>query len=121
MWMPRTVVDWLNVSLESLNKLREENAVLRAENTVLRSDLISTKVNLDWLRVQYNQCQLERAELMSKVNGIRTPVPELGVARQRKSDLRQPSIEDFANYFEDVGDEVAAKVGLPRYDLPTSN
>jgi hypothetical protein len=113
--MPKSVVAWLNISLDSVTKLREENAALKAANSQMETELVSTKVNLDWLRVQYNQVQLERAELMHKVNGIRVPVPELTRATRTP---RGPSLEEFS--FEDIGDEVASKLGLPRYDLPSN-
>jgi hypothetical protein len=114
MWMPQRVVDWLNISLDSVKSLREENAVLKAKLDIFQSELTSSKINLDWLRIQYNQVQMERAELMNKVYGIKTPVPEL-----KKDRVRPPSIEEFN--FDDIGDEVAAKLGLPHYGIPTAN
>ena len=113
MWMPKSVVSWLNISLDSVNALRTENAALAAENKLLQTELTSTKVNLDWLRIQFNQLQMERAELLHKAHGIRVPVPEL----RRERSAAPPSLEEFS--FEDIGDEVAAKIGLPRYDLPS--
>jgi hypothetical protein len=114
MWMPQRVVDWLNISLDSVKSLREENAVIKAKLEILQGELTSSKINLDWLRIQYNQIQNERAELMSKVYGIKTPVPEL-----KRDRTRPPSIEEFN--FDDIGDEVASRLGLPHYGLPTSN
>ncbi len=113
MWLSKTALDWFKISQDSLTQIREENAVLRAENKRLGEELTNVKVNLDWLRVQYNQCQLERAELMSKVNGIRVPVPELAPKNRAP---KSPLLEEFN--FDDIGDEAASKLGLPRYDLP---
>ena len=114
MWVPSSVLDWFKISQDTLKTLREENASLKAENRVLDRELTSAKVNLDWLRVQFNQAQVERAELMSKVHGIKVPAPELGTRRVPN----RPSLEEFS--FDDIGDEVAAKIGLPRYDLPSN-
>lgn len=116
MWISNSALDLFKVSQETVNQLRQENAVLKAENSLLQHELTSAKVHLDWLRVQFNQLQLERAELMDKVNGIRVPVPELA---PRNKAPKRPTLEEFN--FEDIGDEVAAKLGLPRYDLPPGN
>jgi len=109
MWVPKSVVSWFNISLDTVNTLREENAALKAENDSIGKELQSTKINLDWLRVQFNQLQLERTALLEKAYNIKVPTPEL-VAR-----AKVPStFEDFS--YEDMGDKMASLVGLPTYD-----
>lgn len=109
MWVPKSVIEWFNISQGTVNALREENAALRAENLSVSKELTSTKINLDWLRVQFNQLQLERTALLEKAYNIKVPTPEL-VARSKAP----ASLEDFS--YEDMGDEMAKRLGLPTYD-----
>lgn len=118
MWFSKAQLDLLDVSKETVAALRAENIALRARAEVAEKELASVKLNADWLRIQYNQVQAERAELMAKAYGVRTPVPELRPASPRAHG-RGPSLEEFS--FEDVGDEVAAKLGLPQYGLPSNS
>ena len=110
MWIPKSVIEWFNISQNTVSALREENAALRAEYTALSKELTSTKVNLDWLRMQFNQLQLERTALVDKLYGIKVPTPEL-VTRLPKL---PSTIEDFG--YDDMGDEMAKRLGLPTYD-----
>lgn len=123
MWISfRNVAELFTVSKESVDALRQENAALKAENAAIKSELLSAKVNLDWLRVQYNQAQTERTALMNRNFGIQAPVPQLHpatgsylpTAGTQDSILdRMPTLSDLG--FNDVGDEVAEKLGLPVY------
>ena len=124
MWISfKNVAELFQVSKESVSALREENAALKSENAALKSELLSTKVNLDWLRVQYNQVQAERTALMNRNFGINVPTPQL-VAPQtgsyfptgtpsRTADLSRV-FEELS--FDDMGDEKAAELGLPVYN-----
>jgi hypothetical protein len=114
MWMPRAVVTWLNISLDTVNDLKAENAALKAENSRLESELLSTKVNLDWLRVQYNQVQLERVAMLEKTYNIRVPAPALQASKP-KPPSGTPSIEEMS-LFDDMGDAAAKLMGLPSFD-----
>lgn len=109
MWIPKSVIEWFNISQDTVTALREENAALRAEYTALSKELTSTKINLDWLRMQFNQLQLERTALLEKAYNIKVPTPELAT-RPKLPDR----IEDFS--YEDMGDDMAKKFGLPTYD-----
>lgn len=109
MWIPKSVIEWFNISQESLAALKTENEVLKAENKSLSSELLSTKVNLDWLRMQFNQLQLERTALVDKLYGLKVPTPELVTRPKLPS-----TIEDFG--YDDMGDEMAKRLGLPTYD-----
>lgn len=119
MWFSKSQLDLLDISRETVSTLRAENIELRARAEAAEKELASAKLNADWLRIQYNQVQAERAELMAKSYGIRTPVPELTPYTKAKSPLKSPSLEEFS--FDDIGDEVAAKIGLPTYGLPSNS
>lgn len=113
MWVPREVSEWFKISKDSVDALRTELATLKAERDVLKDQLRGSQINSDWLRMQVNSLQMERAGLMEKAYNIRVPVPELA---RTASALQSPiSIEDFS--FSDIGDEAARKLGLPLYGI----
>ena len=125
MWISfQHVSDLFSVAKDSVAALKEENAALKAENAAIKSDLLSAKVNLDWLRVQYNQVQAERTALVNKQLNIAVPTPQLvapqvgaylpSVAAQNELLRQMPHLQDLS--FEDMGDELASKFGLPTYD-----
>ena len=112
MWVPKEVADWFQISKDSVDALRTELATLKAERDVLKDQLRGAQINSDWLRMQVNSLQMERAALMEKAYNIRVPIPELA----RTTSLQSPiSIEDFS--FSDIGDEAARRLGLPLYGI----
>ena len=113
MWVPKEVADWFQISKDSVDALRTELATLKAERDVLKDQLRGAQINSDWLRMQVNSLQMERAALMEKTYNIRVPIPELA---RTSSVLQSPiSIEDFS--FSDIGDEAARRLGLPLYGI----
>ena len=112
MWVPREVSEWFKISKDSVDALRTELATLKVERDVLKDQLRGAQINSDWLRMQVNSLQMERAGLMEKAYNIRVPVPELARTETLKSPI---SIEDFS--FSDIGDEAARKLGLPLYNI----
>jgi len=109
MWMSKTVVEWLNVSLDTVTSLKESNAALTAERDALKNELASIKITSDWFRVQINSLQMERVGLIEKAYHIKLPVPELV-----KSPTKDIQRDDFS--FDDLGDEVARQLGMTTYD-----
>ena len=110
MWVSNAFKDWFIVSNDTINGLRTELAALKAELTATKTALITSNVMSDFLRMQVNTLQLERAALMEKAYNIHIPAPE--IARRTSS---MPSIPDFS--FEDIGDAEAKKHGLPLHDI----
>lgn len=108
MWVPSQVVDWFKISKESVDALREDSAALRAENIALRTELQTTKANFSWLTLRVNALEMERAVLLEKVTGVKVAVPEIA---------RPLPIDQLVNQlsFEDMGDDMAKKLGLPVY------
>lgn len=110
MWVPSKVVEWLNVSLNTVDTLKQELSAVKAERDAIKQELNVLKINFDWLRIQVNQLQHERSALLEKAYGIKTPVPE--VAKTPKLALGVDQ-ENFS--FEDMGDEMAKKLGFPLF------
>lgn len=104
MWIPGRLFDLLNSNRDEVTKLRSELDSVKSELT--RSQILS-----DWLRLQVNTLQLERQQLLQKAHGITVPAPLIEKAPVKSEEL---SIKDFS--FDDVGDELAKKLGLPTYN-----
>lgn len=112
MWVPKEVADWFKISKDSVDALREELAACKAERDSLKLNLSIAQNNLEWIRKQINGLQYERTQLLEKAYGIVVPVPE--IARVNKA----PAVKDEFS-FDDIGDDLAKKLGLPVYDDPT--
>lgn len=108
MWVPKEVADWFKISKDSVDALREELAACRAERDSLKMQLSITQNNLEWIRKQINNLQYERVQLLEKAYGITVPVPEIARVNRTATDVNEFS-------FDDIGDEVAKRMGLPVY------
>lgn len=91
--------------------MREEAAVAKAETVLLKQQLTKADIQLDFLRMKVNQLEAHNAALMEKAYHIQVPVPEIA----RKSNQSPDSIN--FDFFNDVGEEEARKLGLPLYDV----
>ena len=111
MWIPQAVFQLFRISEDTVTSLREENAALRAEQRLLSDQITNLKITADWLRIQHNQLSFERTALLNKVYGINTPAPELA-----KQPIVDPSWDPKQFSFDDVGEELAKKLGLPSYE-----
>ena len=112
MWVPKEVADWFRISKDSVDDLREDLSAVRAERAALKVQLAVTQNNFEWMRGQFNQLQLENKALLEVAHGIRVPAPSI---------MREPKIDpqwDPRNLtgFDDIGDDLASSLGLPRYD-----
>lgn len=112
MWVPSKVIELIGFVKDNVEDIRKENVALKTENTLLKSQLAVTQTNFDWLRIKVNQLELHNTALLEKAYNIRVPTPELA---------RQPAIDPnfdprtFSG-FDDIGDELARKLGMPVYD-----
>lgn len=105
MWVPKSFVSLFATSHEELAKTK-------AERDTYRDELAKSQILNDWLRMQVNTLQMERTALLDKVYGIKIPAPQLEKAYPpRENDPF--SIENVD--FEDIGDTMAKKLGLPVY------
>ena len=110
MWVPKAGVEWFQISKTSVDYFREELAATRAERDLLKTQLTKAEIEKDWLRMKVNSLELQNTALLEKAYDIRVPAPEI---------VRQPAIDptwDPRSFsFEDVGNELASKMGLPVY------
>ena len=100
----------MEVSKDAVDILREELATVKAERDAFKSEVTAARITNDWLRMKVNSLELQNTALLEKAYDIRVPAPEI---------VRQPTIDptwDPRSFsFEDVGNELAAKMGLPVY------
>lgn len=112
MWMPSLVIKWFDGIIRDADANRAELSALRAERDLLKHQLAVSQNQFDWLRMQVNTLQIERTALLEKAYNIKVPAPEI---------VRQPVIgeenklDEFT--FDDMGEQLAKKFGLPSYDL----
>jgi len=116
MWVPSKVLDWFQISKDSVDELRAEVASLKVERDLLKSQLTVVNTNFDWLRMKVNTLEMERVGLMEKAYNIKLPAPE--ILRQSQPD---PSFNPKDFSLEDMGEDLARKLGFPVYDDKNSN
>ena len=110
MWVPEKLAEWFGLNAEIVRTMQAELAVARAERDALKLQNSITQSNFDWLRIQVNSLQLERAQLMQKAYGIHVPAPEI-VRTTLPIGTKNPTITE--DIFEDVGDDMATRLGIP--------
>lgn len=111
MFISTRFLDLFKVTQSVVDTMREELATTKIERDLLKTELITARISSDWMRAQINTLQMERATLMEKIYGVRVPVPQL--VRTSVLDPQLPKIEDTS--FDDMGDEMAKRFGLPLY------
>lgn len=112
MWLPRKLFDLFTISSDTASALRLENSTLRVERDLLKSDLAVSRANSEWMRVRVNALEFERAALLDKAYGIKTPIPEIVRTLPPSS---TPSPLSNLDVFDDMGDELAKSLGLQSY------
>jgi len=110
MFVPKLVLEYFGVNAELVRNIQADLAVARAERDLLRQELISHKVGSDWLRVKVNDLEAQNKALLQRAYNITVPVPEI----VRDVHMTENLPNNFSP-FEDMGDEMAAKLGLPVY------
>ena len=111
MWIARKLFDGIVEDLKERNQtlgvLLQEASIhsrLYAEqNKVLQA-------NLDSARLRLNQLERERAQLTNAILGVKIAVPEFVPISDAKFDIGK-TLSEMPG-FEDVGDEVAALMGV---------
>lgn|SRR3990167_5936098 len=109
MWVPSKIFELFQISKDSVNALREELAAIRTERDLLKSQLGVAQNQFSWLSVRVNVLEVERAQLLEKAYGIKTAVPEIVRTPQSPLDLHP-------DLFNDVGEEMAKKLGMPTFN-----
>lgn len=111
MWLPKIVLEYFKVSKEAVDELRVELAAVRAERDAIKLQAAVNQTHFDWLRTKINALELENKALLQKAYDIRLPVPEL-VRTQSEFDPNNIPTDPF----EDIGNDLARRLGLPIYD-----
>lgn len=114
MWVSRAVKEWFHISRQAYEDLKVKNAALEAELTALRYEKQRADLHFDWLRMKVNELELMNKALIQQAYGIALPAPEL----TRQAPVADP-LQHFS--FDDVGDEVAKKLGLNIFDSRTDD
>lgn len=98
MWLDRQVYDDLRLS----------EAEAKGKATALDIRITAMDTMMDWFRVRLTQLEKERAQLIHRYTGvvIETPV----FAKEPEKPIEQ--ILSEVSSFDDVGDEVAKRLGI---------
>ncbi len=86
---------------ETLAKAGEEARILSVQNQALQT-------TLDWLRMMVNKLEVERAQMLHLYTGVTVPVQQ--IHSQAETDIQSTLANKSP--FEDVGDDVAKKLGI---------
>jgi hypothetical protein len=79
-----------------------------AKNTILERQVEAQQATLTWMAVRVTQVEHERAQLLFNYTGVKVETPHI-------APVPNPIMEDItgqATSFEDVGDEIAARMGI---------
>lgn len=110
MWISDKFLELFNINRESFDLLKGELVKAQIERDVIKAELITTKANYAWLTTQVNDLQNQNKVLLEKAYNIRVPVPEI------VRNLPLPAIDFHSDLFNDVGDDMAKKLGFPVLD-----
>lgn len=100
------------VSTSKFLKLVEDKAQAEGEASVLRTENAKHQVTIDWLRNRVNHLEKERAVLMRERTGLTIPIPEIAHTTGNRMSTTAPAMPTF----EDVGDDLAAELGITHND-----
>lgn len=114
MFVPKAILDYFGVNAELVRNMQADLAVARAEAALLKSQLAVEQNKFDWLRMKVNGLEMENKALIEKAYSIKLPVPE--ILRVQNVDLDK---QNFS--FQDIGDDLAKKFGLPIYEDPRAH
>lgn len=110
MWVPSKMLELFQLGKDTVIKLNEELLVVRAERDILKTQLAVSQNEFSWLSQRVNALEVERAQLIEKVHGIRAAVPMI---EHRPTTL---PIQFTTALFDDMGDKAAREVGLPSFE-----
>lgn len=100
---------WISKELwQAAQRLAMEAVETRGARAVLEQRIIAMDTTMDWLRVRVNQLELERAQMIYNYTGVKVPTPQV----KREDPTDQEQLLAAASGFEDIGDEMAKKLGI---------
>lgn len=107
MWIPKSVLALFQFNLDEQQQIREDLAAARAKAELLERQLTQTQASFNWLCVRVNDLENQNKALLEKALNIKVPAPQLAIAGPKLDDV----MKQFS--FDDIGDEMAHKLGLP--------
>lgn len=110
MFVSDKAFELFQISKDTVDALRTDLATIRAELLLTKDQLSKSQITSDWLRMKVNQLEYQNAALLEKAYNVKLPVPE--IARRQVPD---PATDEKNFSFDDLGDEVARKFGMPVY------
>ena len=96
------------VSRELFVSLIGKESVARGELAALQTRFAAQDAMCDWFRVRLTQLEKERAQMILKYTGVAIETPVF--AKEEKQPIDQVLAE--VSTFDDVGDEIAARLGI---------
>ena len=124
MWLPASVLDWftslkedsrdnrklaeatLELLKEDLSQTKQELAAANAQLLNYAHQASRDNANIDWLKASINRLEMERGAYLKKHENLDVDVPQFE---------QSPAPPDRSG-FEDIGDELARKLGMTLYD-----
>lgn len=94
------------ISRKVYDDLLAERIKANAECSAIQRTAFGLEAQLNWLQVQYTRVSYENAQLLERYLGIKVPVPSFEKERTEPLDPNQTLS------FQDVGDAMAAKMGI---------
>ncbi len=96
------------ISRELFVGLVEKESKARGELAALQTRFAAQDSMVDWFRIRLTQLEKERAQMILKYTGVAIETPVF--AKEPEKPLDQVLGE--VSTFDDVGDEIAAKMGI---------
>ena len=96
------------ISRELFTELIANEAATRGELAALQARFASQDTMCDWFRIRLTQLEKERAQMVKQYTGVILETPVF--AKEPEMPVEQVLSE--VSSFDDVGDEVAARLGI---------
>jgi hypothetical protein len=99
---------------ELVLQLRIENGALHAKVAEIEKSRAIAQNNFEWARLRMNQIEEERSALFYRVANIQLPAMAIERSGRESMAETKPLLDEIMKNitFDDVGDEVARKLGV---------
>jgi hypothetical protein len=96
------------ISRELFVSLISRESTARGELAALQSRFAAQDAMCDWFRVRLTQLEKERAQMILKYTGVAIETPVFA----KEPEIPVEQVLSEVSSFDDVGDEVAARLGI---------
>ena len=97
------------IKQDAVMKLVEQAATARGELASLQARFAAQDAMVDWFRIRLTQLEKERAQMILKYTGVAIETP---VFAKEPEQTPLDQVLGEVSTFDDVGDEIAAKMGI---------